>query len=73
MINLIELLIPDDDMAFNQKCIYGNLVDDHAVYCHSENPDAPRKCRRTWYTGGEVKDEDCPYYEPNPEYKEQSK
>jgi hypothetical protein len=36
------------------------------VYCHNQTwKDAPRKCRRTWYTGGEINDEDCPGYEPN--------
>lgn len=68
MKNLVEILADDDECAFDQPCKNGNRVDGHAVYCHSEHPDAPRKCRRTWYTGGEVKDEDCPFYIPNPDY-----
>lgn len=66
MINLVEIFADENEQSFNQSCKFGNLVEGHSVYCHSENPDAPRKCRRTWYTGGEDKDEDCPYYEPNP-------
>lgn len=69
MSNLVELFAEDSDQSFNQKCKFGNLVEGHAVYCHSTNKNAPRKCRRTWYTGGVEKDEDCPFYEPNPEFK----
>jgi len=34
--------------------------------------DGPRKCRRTWYTGGEVRDQDCEGYEANPDYAAQT-
>lgn len=58
MINLVELV--SDESAFDQPCKYGNRVETHAVYCHNDQwKDAPRKCRRTWYTGGREKDEDC--------------
>lgn len=67
--NWVEELAGEDEQSFNQACKYGNLVDGHAVYCHCENPNAPRKCRRTWYTGGEEKDEDCPFFEANPNFK----
>ena len=70
MINLVEMFADESEQSCNQKCKFGNLVEGHAVYCHSENPDAPRKCRRTWYTGGKVKDEDCEFYEPNPNFVE---
>ena len=63
--NLVEMFLDEDESAFNQKCKHGNLVFGHAVYCHSEDENSPRKCRRTWYTSGEVKDEDCQFYEPN--------
>jgi hypothetical protein len=60
IINLVELVADDDESAFNQPCKHGNLMFGHAVYCHNSKwADAPRKCRRTWYTGGEVRDEDC--------------
>ena len=74
MFNLVELLATDEDTdcGFDQKCRYGHRVDGHAVYCHNDNwPDAPRKCRRTWYHGEdyaeehELRDEDCEGYEPN--------
>ena len=59
-------LIADDDCAFDQPCRYGHRVEDHAVYCHNATwKDAPAKCRRTWYTGGRVRDEDCPGFEAN--------
>ena len=67
--NFVELGLGEDEMAFNQKCKHGNLVFGHAVYCHSQNPDAPRKCRRSWETQGLIKDEDCPFYEQNPNFK----
>lgn len=68
MENLVEMFAEESEQYFNQKCKFGNLVKGHAVYCHSENPNAPRKCTRTWYTGGQVNDEDCQFYEPNPNF-----
>lgn len=66
MWNLVEMIDDDPESGFNQPCRYGNLVAGHAVYCHNtEWPDAPRKCRRTWYTGGQKRDEDCPGFAPN--------
>ena len=68
--NLVELVADadDEDCAFDQPCIYGHRVETHAVYCHNNDwKDAPRKCRRTWYTGGETRDEDCPGFKPNPD------
>lgn len=63
MINIVEMI---EDGEFNQSCKHGNLVDGHAVYCHNDKwKEAPRKCRNTWYTGGESRDEDCPGFEPN--------
>jgi hypothetical protein len=70
VINLVELIAGQDDCAFDQPCKYGHRVEDHAVYCHNDEwKDGPRKCRRTWYTGGKVRDEDCEGYAPNPAYK----
>ena len=69
ILNLVEMVAGNEKQSFNQKCKFGNLVTGHAVYCHSENENAPRKCRRTWYYGKDEKDyqdEDCPYYESNP-------
>jgi hypothetical protein len=65
-LNLVELLCEDGEAAFDQACAHGHYVRGHAVYCHNEDwPEAPRKCRRTWYTGGETRDEDCPGYKAN--------
>ena len=65
--NLVEL-VADGDCAFDQSCRFGHRVEGHAVYCHNSTwAAAPRKCRRTWYTGGRMRDEDCPGYEPNSE------
>ncbi len=71
MLNLVEMFTAgDDDCAFDQPCKHGHRVDSHAVYCHNEDwPGRPRKCQRTWSTGGNVRDEDCPGFAPNPEYK----
>lgn len=67
-LNLVEL-VSDEESAFDQPCIYGHRVDGHAVYCHNDTwLYAPRKCRRTWYTGGEIRDEDCKGYKPNPRF-----
>lgn len=70
-INIVELAAPADECAFNQRCKFGHLVEGHAVYCHNDAwYDGPRKCRRSWYTDGEIKDEDCPGFQPNPAFKE---
>lgn len=67
-INLVEL-VSGEEMAFDQPCAHGNRCGGHAVYCHNDEwKDAPRKCRRTWYTGGEFRDEDCPGFKANPAY-----
>ena len=65
--NIVEAIAVNDGCAFDQRCKFGHRVEDHAVYCHNDQwNDSPRKCRRTWYTGGEIKDEDCPGFQPNP-------
>lgn len=73
--NFVELMADGDECAFDQRCIYGQSVDGHAVYCHNADwPAAPRKCRRTWYYGEKYatengcRDEDCPGFKPNPEF-----
>lgn len=68
--NLVEMIQgEEDDCAFDQPCMFGHRVDGHAVYCHNWKwLYSPRKCRRTWYTGGECRDEDCPGYAPNPRF-----
>lgn len=61
MVNFVELTADPEDCGFDQPCGHGHRVESHAVYCHNNKwADAPRKCRRTWYTGGVEKDEDCP-------------
>lgn len=65
--NLVELFAGSEDCAFDQPCAHGHRVENHAVYCHNDAwKEGPRKCRRTWYTGGEVRDEDCPGFSLNP-------
>lgn len=71
MINLVELM--SDESAFDQPCKYGNRVETHSVYCHNEKDGMPRKCHRTWYTGGNVRDEDCEGFEQNEDYKPEVK
>jgi hypothetical protein len=64
--NIVEQFSDVGHGAFDQACRYGNRVEQHAVYCHNKKwKDAPRKCKRTWYTGGDVKDEDCPGFKSN--------
>ena len=68
--NVVELVADPSECASDQRCRFGNRVDGHAVYCHNDRwTDSPRKCRRTWYTGGKTKDEDCPGFEKNLEFK----
>lgn len=68
--NLVELMADEDGSAFDQPCAFGHRVDSHAVYCHNTSwLYAPRKCRRTWYTGGEIRDEDCKGFRANPFHK----
>lgn len=67
MINLVAAFA--DEVCFDQPCAFGQRVDGHAVYCTNEKwDDAPRKCRRTWYTGGEVSDYTCEGFKENPEH-----
>lgn len=67
MPNLVELIADEDECAWDQPCAFGYRVEDHSVYCHNDRwLYAPRKCHRTWYTGGEVRDEDCRGFKPNP-------
>lgn len=66
-VNLVEMVAESDDCGFDQPCAFGHRVEGHAVYCHNDAwSGGPRKCRRTWYTGGEERDEDCPGFCPNP-------
>ena len=66
MFNVVELLADQEDCAFDQPCKFGHRVESHAVYCQNDAWKAgPRKCRRTWYSGGEYRDTDCPGFEPN--------
>lgn len=68
--NIVELVAggdEEDDCAWDQVCAFGHRVEGHAVYCHNSSwIDSPRKCRRSWYTGGERRDTDCPGFLPNP-------
>lgn len=67
-INIVELI--SDENGFDQRCRFGQRVEDHAVYCHNDNwEDSPRKCLRSWYTNGRIKDEECAGFEPNPGFK----
>lgn len=71
MLTLMELCAEEEDCCFDQPCAYGHRVERHAVYCHNDQwKDRPMKCRNTWYTGGEDRDEDCPGFKKNKNYKE---
>jgi hypothetical protein len=70
--NIVELAasVEGDETAFDQRCRFGHRVGGHAVYCHNDDwDDSPRKCRRSWYTNGRIKDEECAGFEPNPDFK----
>ena len=75
VINPVEMLA-GDDCAFDQPCIFGHRVEDHAVYCHNKAwLYAPSKCRRhrgaSWIWGDKPwPHEDCPGFKPNPAYTE---
>jgi len=61
MINLVEML---NDVDFTPApCKHGNIVEEHACYCHSEDASAPRKCP-IWRCGDEWKKENCDLFEP---------
>ena len=71
MTNLVKLCADDDEIFYDQPCKWGCRINSHAVYCENPNwKDAPRKCRRTWYYGGNTKDEDCPGFAQNWKEKE---
>jgi hypothetical protein len=70
VVNIVELFAGAKDSAFDQPCAFGNRCGGHAVYCHNDDwLYSPRKCRRTWYTRGTTRDEDCPGFRPNPNFK----
>ena len=77
MFNIVEFLSHTENpeaSAFDQPCKFGHRCESHAVYCHNDDwAEGPRKCRRTWYTGSEDRDEDCPGFQPNPEFHEEPK
>lgn len=71
MASINELLMVEEgeDCAHDQPCKYGHRTGGHAVYCTNAGwLDAPMKCRRTWYTDGEVRDEDCEGFAANPNF-----
>lgn len=73
-----ELVPMLEGTAQNQPCLYGELVEGHAVYC--DNGKSPyRKCRCSWYYGRAASfidgtaDENCEYFSANPDYTEDKK
>ena len=67
-LSLNELCMIDEgeECVYDQSCYYGFRCGDHGVYCHNDVwEEAPFKCRRTWFFGGEVQDEDCPGFKLN--------
>lgn len=63
---LISGMEGEENCVYDQPCKYGFRIGGHSVYCHNLKwKDAPRKCRRTWFTGGQEKDEDCQGFEKN--------
>lgn len=67
-----------DGTTFKEKfglinpCRFGEQAGGHAVYCSNPDPDAPRKCRYSWYTGAAESDGTCPIYRINPLWQEVS-
>jgi len=60
--NLVELIANEEDCAYDQECKYGYRVENHAVYCHNEKSKV-RKCRFGCFTGGEIPDNKCEFFE----------
>jgi len=67
--SLVELVVDEDDCAFDQECRFGHRVEGHAVYCKCPRWGSPRKCYHGWYTGGKLRDSECPFFEVNEEWK----
>lgn len=55
----------DSDFFYDQPCYWGSRFGTHAVYCHCKK--GPMKCRRTWFTSGQTKDEECEHFKENEE------
>ena len=63
-VNVVEMVADPSESAFDQPCIYGYRVEQHAVYCHNDWwLYAPRKCHRERL---EFLHEKCSGFEPNP-------
>ena len=51
----------------NQECLFGDLEPHHACYC--DNPKLRQlKCHHWWSSGGERRDTECKFFEPNPAF-----
>lgn len=62
--NIVEMIADEDDCAWDQPCVFGYRVDNHAVYCHNDKwLYSPRKCRRN---RNDFLHEDCRGYKANP-------
>lgn len=65
--NIIESL--SDDCAYDQPCIYGLRVEQHAVYCHNEAwLYAPKKCHRSIEKTDKRYYTNCPGFKSNPKF-----
>ena len=68
-VNIVEAFA-GDDCAFDQPCVYGHRVEQHAVYCHNQTwLYAPRKCRRSRHRPDYLH-KDCKGFSPNPKVAE---
>lgn len=54
--------------VFDQPCQYGCRFGTKTVYCQNIFATAPYLCRRSYFTNGEIQDQDCLAFEPNPNY-----
>ena len=61
---MLNELMEDDEHAYDQPCYWGHRFGCHSVYCHNRDM-KQMKCRRTWFTGGDTKDEDCEGFKAN--------
>lgn len=78
LFNFVEAVADEQVPA---PCVHGNIVVDHACYCHHEQ--GPRKCPiwrnytlcepDKWCVGTDVREDDeweggCPFFEPNKDF-----
>ena len=62
-------MMEDEEVFWDQPCIFGRRYGCHAVYCKNSHKNSPMKCRNSWFFKQENLDSKCQFFKSNPNYK----